>query len=416
MAARDRDPTRVHVGGRSVGKFVGGHFGDDGGALSGASQPAASALPRASAPAHAGGLSPPRILVDSAEFRAALAADVQAARSRVYVQAMTFEGDSAGQELTELLLASSCPDRRLLVDDYSRFKVSDRFVHTPWGYRDRALKQELNEMHRAVERLRVAGVRVLFTNPMGRIPFRIPSRNHKKLAMLDDVCYLGGINFSDHNFAWHDMMLRLDDPALADFLAMDVDATCRGVDQRAVKRLPGVEVHLLDGRTNERGYAPILALIDRAEQSIFMESPYVTYPFLDRLVDAGHRGVAVTLVQPRDNNYPAVAAYVAQKASRSDIELRLLPGMIHLKAIVIDDRVLVMGSSNFDVVSYRAEQEIVVLVTDRRVIDEFTRRVIDPDLEASTPALGEHSHWRSCLCALQLRAVEVWACSVRARG
>jgi Phosphatidylserine/phosphatidylglycerophosphate/cardiolipin synthases and related enzymes len=90
--------------------------------------------------------------------------------------------------------------------------------------------------------------------------------------------------------------------------------------------------------------------------------------------------------------------------------------MIHLKAIVIDDRVLVMGSSNFDVVSYRAEQEIVVLVTDRRVIDEFTRRVIDPDLEASMPALGEHSHWRSRLCALQLRAVEAWACSVRARG
>lgn len=360
-------------------------------------------------------VSPPRLLVDCAEFRTALAADLQAARSRVYVQAMTFEGDAAGQELTELLLASACPDRRLLVDDYSRFKVSDRFVHSPRNHGDQALRRELDEMHRAVERLRAAGVRVAFTNAMGRIPFRFPARNHKKLAVLDDMCYLGGINFSDHNFSWHDMMLRVHDPRLADLLAADVDATCLGVDQRAVWRLPGIEVHLLDGRTNERGYASILGLIDHAEQSIFVESPYVTYPFLNRLVDAGRRGVAVALVQPRDNNYPAAAAYVAEKASRGDIELRLLPGMTHLKAMLIDDRVLVMGSSNFDMVSYRAEQEIVVLVTDRRIIDEVTRRVIAPDLQASALAPTADDPWRGALSALQLRAVEVWAHSVRAR-
>ena len=178
---------------------------------------------------------------------------------------------------------------------------------------------------------------------------------------------------------------------------MDVRATCRGIDQRAVKRLTGMEIHLLDGNTNEEGYAPLLELIDEAEDSIFVESPYVTYPFLDRLVDARRRGVAVTLVQPQGNNYPAVAAYVARTASRADLGLRLLPGMIHLKVLLIDDRVLVMGSSNFDIVSYRAEQEIVVLMTDAAAIREVKQRVLEPDLEASQPAdrsgrrLGESS-------------------------
>ncbi len=350
-----------------------------------------------------------RILVDSAEFWPAFSADLRAARSRVYVQAMTFEGDAAGQGLVELLSASRCTDRRLVVDDYSRYKVSDRLIYRPWGSRDPALRSELEAMLGAVEQLRREGVRVEFTNPMGRLLLRFPARNHKKLAVLDDVCYLGGINFSDHNFSWHDMMLRVEDAELADFLAMDVHATCRGIDQRAVKRLPGMEIHLLDGITNEQGYGPVLGLIDEAEHSIFVESPYVTYPFLDRLVDARRRGVAVTLVQPRGNNYATAAAYVARTASRSDLSLRLLPGMIHLKVMLIDDRVVVMGSSNFDMVSYRAEQEIVALVTDAAAIREVTRRVLEPDLEASRPATAADVGWGSSLCSLQLRGIEAWA-------
>jgi hypothetical protein len=42
----------------------------------------------------------------------------------------------------------------------------------------------------------------------------------KKLALVDGrVAYLGGINFSEHNFAWHDMMFRFEDAGLAGFLA-----------------------------------------------------------------------------------------------------------------------------------------------------------------------------------------------------
>ena len=83
--------------------------------------------------------------------------------------------------------------------------------------------------------------------------------------------------------------------------------------------------------------------------------------------------------------------------------------MIHLKVMLIDDRVLVMGSSNFDMVSYRAEQEIVALVTDAAAIREVTRRVLEPDLEASRPATTADMGWGSPLCSLQLRAIEVWA-------
>ena len=56
-------------------------------------------------------------------------------------------------------------------------------------------------------RLRAAGVAVTFTQPWGPVLFFGLSRNHKKIYVVDDRAYLGGINISDHNFAWRDFMV-----------------------------------------------------------------------------------------------------------------------------------------------------------------------------------------------------------------
>ncbi len=354
------------------------------------------------------------VLVGAGEFSEALARDIGSASRRIQIQTLSFEGDGAGLWLADLLLSSRSPDRRLLIDEYSLVKVSDHFVRYSRGRRDPALRHELAEMARAVAQLRADGVRVLFTNPLGPLIVRLPARNHKKLAVVDDVVYLGGINFSDHNFAWHDMMLRVEDPELAGFLAADVDATCRGIDRRAIGYFEGIQVHLLDGRTNEAAYDPVLRSIDAAETSIFLESPYVTYPFLDRLIEARRRGVEVTLVMPADSNYPAVAGYAARTATRAGIPLRLIPGMIHLKAMLIDGRTLVVGSSNLDIVSYRCEQEIVAVVTAPEAVSDFVERVLEPDLAASLPAAGsDDAIWRSTFCRLQLLGADLWSLLAR---
>jgi len=60
--------------------------------------------------------------------------------------------------------------------------------------------------------LRNEGVKIRYTNGYGATPRRLLSRNHKKLIVIDDrAAYVGGINFSEHNASWHDMMIRLTD-------------------------------------------------------------------------------------------------------------------------------------------------------------------------------------------------------------
>ena len=52
--------------------------------------------------------------------------------------------------------------------------------------------------------------------------------------MVDDrVAYVGGMNFSEHNAAWHDMMLRITDRAAVAFLREDFLSTWEGHDRKA---------------------------------------------------------------------------------------------------------------------------------------------------------------------------------------
>jgi phosphatidylserine/phosphatidylglycerophosphate/cardiolipin synthase-like enzyme len=57
--------------------------------------------------------------------------------------------------------------------------------------------------------------------------------------------------------------------------------------------------------------------------------------------------------------------------------------MLHTKAMLVDDEALVIGSSNFDVFSHRIQQELMVIVRDRRLIEQFRREVLEPDLAQS---------------------------------
>jgi cardiolipin synthase len=327
------------------------------------------------------------LLVDAGEFWNRLARDLGAARRSVLVQALSFEGDAAGRGMAEALLSCKATDRRLMIDEFTHHVVSDRLVWAPATWLDRELRCEVRETRRMLERLEAGGVGVRFTNPVGPFLTQLPRRNHKKLVVLDDrVAYIGGINFSDHNFAWHDLMLRIEEPALASFLRDDFACSWHGRHQAARRVFPGMALHVLDGLSNEEAFAPVLRLVDTARHSLFVECPYLTSPFFGRLAAARRRGVTVTAVTPQRNNWRLAQDAMVRLATRHGVDVRLYPErMTHMKALLVDDRTLVLGSANFDVWSYRFQQEFMAIVTDASLIEDFRARVVEPDLRKSTP-------------------------------
>jgi len=327
------------------------------------------------------------LLIGADAFWRRLEQDIGQAQRRVLVQAMTFEGDRVGRDLAAAIVNSRAADRRVLVDRFTKFVVSDRFVYSPWGLLDAALRAEVRDTGRMFAEMVSAGVGVRWTNPAGAFLWRFAARNHKKLMVVDDAAYLGGINFSEHNFSWLDLMVRIEDPAAVDFLAADFDATYAGHPVAGSADGEDCSVLSLDGVGNAQAYGSLIERLGGARESILVVSPYITFPFMKPLGAARARGVPVTLIVPQQNNKKTVERYLRWEAGRQNIELLRTPGMHHMKAIVIDGEELIVGSSNFDLVSYHAHEEFMLSIRHQATVDRFTA-AIGPRAAAAVSAAG----------------------------
>lgn len=345
------------------------------------------------------------LLVGSGEFWERARADIAAARRRVMVQAMTFEGDAAGQAVAGAIRASRAADRRVLVDDYTRHVINDRFLALS---RDPALAAEAEATWAMLDALVDSGAGVRLTNPVGRNPLRYATRNHKKLLVVDDAVWIGGINFSDHNFAWHDMMVRIAHPAVAAWATAEFERDWSGQTATSSATHAGVDLLSLDGSANEAGFVPLLEMFAAARHSIEVVSAYPTFPFVDALAAASARGVPVRLYTPRPNNKPVIRDYLMGVARASGLDVRLTPMMTHAKAALIDGEALVIGSSNFDFVSHRANAEYVATIRDPALIADFEARLLAPLRKgAAPPGPGDHSRWRSWKARAALKTADV---------
>ncbi|MBU0740841.1 phosphatidylserine/phosphatidylglycerophosphate/cardiolipin synthase family protein [bacterium] len=332
-------------------------------------------------PPAAGGLT---LCIDGPEFMASVAHDLASARERVLVQTLSFEADEAGYALAAALVDSPAEEKRLLVDAFSRYVVSDEFLYDPTRLFDASLGQEARRTLRLLEHLRAHGVAVRFGRPYGPGEDNLAARDHKKIVVVDDVAYVGGINFSAHNFTWHDLMLRIDDGELAQALADDVRRSWGGVSGSTVASSAGVE--LVTGRGG--GRTDILDRvsrgIDAARASIYLECPYITEPYFELLGAARARGVEVTIVTSERINRLAMKQSIMDACCRHDLRLRLTDGeMTHVKAMLVDGETLYLGSANFDFLSSTLQPEVLAVVDEPALIAQFERRVMEPGLAGS---------------------------------
>jgi len=343
------------------------------------------------------------LLVGIDAFWTRASADIAAARQRVLVQAMTFEGDDAGHLLAEALLGAKAPERRLLIDAYTLHVTNDRLLpYLPW--QPAPLRAEVRETRVLLRRLAAGGVDIAVTNPVAGNPLRFPLRNHKKLLVTDDAAYLGGVNFSDHNFAWHDAMVRIADAEVAAFLSRSFAADRAGTPRCAAGRFGDLDIVSLDGASNEAALAPILELFATASHSVELIGAYPTLPFTDALARAAARGCAVTIYTPDTNNKPLLRdALFAIAENAKAPRLALLPAMTHAKAVLIDGATVLFGSVNFNLASWRSNGDFLAISRDIALVAAFERELFAPArASARTGSAGEVPRWRRAKARLLL--------------
>ncbi len=298
-------------------------------------------------------------LLETPDFVADLQHRIDRSRDRILVQLMTFDGDAAGQDITDRLIraAGRGVAVRLLLDCFVLRFVSDERVNR------RSVRAEAVTTAAMYERLRAAGVELTFTHPNGPGNLFCLVRNHKKVIVVDDHVYLGGINISDHNFSWHDFMIGIRDDAILDAVIEDLELTVAGgrgtVDGAIV--------------TNEAVERVFDCLVLGAERSVDLASPYAIDVGLTRVMAKATRPRKRVIIAKRSNYlvYRVMSPYLQWRLRRCDTSLAAYDDFSHSKFLLVDDDKLLVGSSNFGRHSFWCNQEICLLITDVEFIAQF---------------------------------------------
>ncbi|MEQ8524391.1 phosphatidylserine/phosphatidylglycerophosphate/cardiolipin synthase family protein [Gracilimonas sp.] len=311
-----------------------------------------------------------RVFMDSNHFFKQLTTDVQNARHSVSIQCMSFEADQVGTKLIELLVSKPTLERTLLIDDYSRFVVNDTFLNGPQGWLNKNnARREREALDGLLKKAEQAGIHIKFTSPMGFLMHRYPARNHKKMVLIDkEISYLGGMNFTEHNFEWSDIMIRHTNPDIASALQESFLADLNETTPPPVTEIsPETVLYVLNGWKTRAAYSNLLERVKSSRKVVGL-SPYISYPMLDAIAAVSENMV----ILPKANNKPLMH-YIHRFKRYSEINFKYVSGkMVHAKMLILDDEVAVYGSSNFDVISYFFEKEVVMVNKNSDLIKQLT--------------------------------------------
>ena len=242
-----------------------------------------------------------------------------------------------------------------------------------------------------LETMRGAGVQIELFRPLHWYHLaRLNNRTHRKLLIVDGhVGFTGGVGIADKWAGagqdadhWRDSHYRAQGPVVAQMQATFIDNWTKvtGVVLHGTDYLPQLEP-VGDARAQTFSSSPeggaesmqlmYLLAITSATRSIDLASAYFVPDQLttNALVEALKRGVKVRLILPG----PIIDTEVVRRASRAGWGPLLAAGaqiheyqptMFHCKVMIVDTLMVSVGSTNFDVRSFRLNDEANLNVYD----------------------------------------------------
>jgi len=324
------------------------------------------------------------------EAFAAMYEEIAKARCFVNLEMYMFLSDRVGREMAEALSKKA------------REGVMVRVVYDAIG------SVEADE--EIFDEMREAGVAVEVFRPVA--PWRkrsgILGRNHRKNLIIDGrVAFTGGMNLSEvfsqelrGAKAWRDTHMRLEGPAAAAcqyFFAetwskvggetMEVDCEFdikergRGESRCVIVGGRGFSQR----RAIRRLYSGAFAEVD---ERVAMTVPYFVPP--KRVLDVMRRraleGMEVEVLVPRNSDVP-FADWIREglypSLMNDGVRFReYTKSVLHAKSMLIDGRQAIVGSANFDYLSFSLNWELAVVIDDREVVACLTEQY-HRDLEES---------------------------------
>ncbi|TWI04524.1 cardiolipin synthase [Luteimonas cucumeris] len=265
-----------------------------------------------------------------------------------------------------------------------------------------------------LDQMEAAGVHIERYRPLHWYNFRrMNNRTHRKLLVVDGkVAFTGGVGIADlwqgdaqDPAHWRDMHFRMEGPAVAQMQAAFNDnwikitgEVLNGKDYfPALTPVGNMDAHLFISSPaggSDSMHLMYLMSIAAAVQSIDLAASYFVPDALieQALLAARKRGVRIRILVPGPH-IDSEAVRLASKAGwgkllQAGVEIHeYQPTMMHSKLLIIDREMVSVGSTNFDIRSFRLNDEASLNVYDREFAEHMTKV-----FEADLPQARRYTH------------------------
>ena len=265
-----------------------------------------------------------------------------------------------------------------------------------------------------LQRMLDAGVKVERYRPLHWYNIgRMNNRTHRKLLVVDGrIGFTGGVGIADQwqgNAGdpehWRDMHFRVEGPVVAQFQAAFNDNWIKTTGEvlngaeyfPALAPVGDLDAHLFISSPaggSDSMHLMYLMSIAAAEHSIDLAASYFVPDTLiiKALIAARHRGVKIRVLLPGEH-IDSTTVKLASKANwgellKAGVEIHeYKPTMLHNKMLIVDREMVSVGSTNFDIRSFKLNDEASLNVYDRAFAERMTE-VFEQDL----PHAKEYSY------------------------
>ncbi len=300
---------------------------------------------------------------------------IEQARHSIFISTFLFHTDSVGREILGLLTkkAAGGVNVRLLMDGVGSLHTRQCFLAP----------------------LLEAGGRYAFFIPVLHRPFRGRTnlRNHRKTVITDYSTVLaGGTNIGSEYIG------PQPDPerwqfASGEHLEIPADRPVRQFDHAGsavVQVVPsGPDV------PNDPLYDAILSILFAAKSRVWIVTPYfIPDDALSKAIRlAVRRGVDVRIIVPRKSNHRIAdivrEVYLREIQSVGADILLYNKGMIHAKALLMDDTLALVGSANIDIRSLLLNYEATLMMYSPCQIEWISRWILSLVPDCIPRPIGE---------------------------
>lgn len=257
----------------------------------------------------------------------------------------------------------------------------------------------------AVDKLRIAGAEVRFFSHWFR-------RMHQKVLIIDEqVAFIGGVNIADRYAKWSDLHMRVSgrivQNIISSFARLYEDCGGKNPELLAYTQKPRFLAHAKlwfvehtprNKKANTFRFHYLRAIRESNTEVTIITPYFLPHKWLIAVLhQALIRKVAVTIIVPKKCDLWGVDRanyYYLELMHKLGAQCYLTRTMNHAKAMLVDDRVGVVGSQNIDALSFDWNTEAGVFFSDEHMIRDL-KTITEKWRSDAIPFHPEehHSHW-----------------------